>query len=71
MHGRYRTLLKAGETITTRAGLTVHPEEVRMLKSAPGHHLQPGPMSCSRQAWAGGAVAKLTGGAHVASKCIF
>ena len=32
MHGHYRTLLKAGETITTRAGLTVHPEEVRMLE---------------------------------------
>ena len=31
VHGHYRTLLKAGETITTRAGLTVHPEEVRLL----------------------------------------
>ena len=31
VHGHYRTLLKAGETITTRAGLTVHPEEVHLL----------------------------------------
>ena len=28
MHGRYRSLLKEGETITTRSGLTVRPEEV-------------------------------------------
>ncbi len=31
MHGRYRTLLKEGETITTRSGLTVRPEEVSTL----------------------------------------
>ena len=29
VHGRYRALLKEGETITTRSGLTVRPEEVR------------------------------------------
>ena len=33
MHGRYRSLLKEGETITTRSGVTVRPEEVRALQS--------------------------------------
>lgn len=28
MHGRYRTLLKAGKTVTTRAGREVRPDEV-------------------------------------------
>ena len=31
VHGRYRTLLKEGETITTRSGITVRPEEVRAI----------------------------------------
>ena len=31
MRGRYRALLKEGETITTRDGLTVRPEEVRAM----------------------------------------
>lgn len=33
MHGRYRSLLKEGETITTRGGVTVRPEEVLALQS--------------------------------------